>query len=219
MEYNSQKELLTMPEYGRNVQLLIQHCVEIEDQAYRQAFAERIVDLMYQMNPQNKNVEDYRLKLWRHLFYIADYKINVIPLVGEIPTHEDARKMPDQVSYPKYDTRFRHYGYNVQKMIGKALEMEAGPIRQGFINVIGSYMKLAYKTWLKEHYVSDDLIKEDLVLLSGHKLSIQDDSSLDNLTNPQRRRNKRVSSPPANAPVERRNNGHHRFRKNNNRRK
>ncbi|MEO1410102.1 MAG: DUF4290 domain-containing protein [Bacteroidota bacterium] len=217
MEYNSQKEILIMPEYGRNVQLLIQHCVAIEDPAYRQAFAERIVDLMYQMNPQNKNVEDYRLKLWRHLFYISDFKIDVQPLVGDIPRFEDARKKPDRVGYPHYDTRFRHYGYNVQRMIEKAVDIESGPVQQGFINVIGSYMKLAYKTWLKEHYVSDDLIKEDLELLSGHRLSIKDDSSLDNLTNPQRRRNKRVSSPPANAPIERKNN--HRFRKNNNRRK
>ena len=218
MEYNSQKEILIMPEYGRNVQLLVQHAKTIEDPAYRQAFAERVVDLMYQMNPQNKNVEDYRVKLWRHLFHIADYDIDVKPLTGELPTPEDSRKRPDRVGYPHHDTRFRHYGHNVQKLIERAMEMEDGPIRQGFINVIGSYMKLAYKTWLREHYVSDDLIKEDLTLLSGGKLEVREDSSLDNLANPQRRRNKRVSSPPANAPVEKRN-GHHRYRKNNNRRK
>ncbi len=215
MEYNSDRELLIMPEYGRNVQLLVNHAKTIEDPEYRQAFVERLIELMYQMNPQNKNVEDYRVKLWKHVFQIAKFDLDVVPLLGEIPTEEDARKRPERVNYPHNDTRFRHYGHNVQKLIEKALQMEEGPIREGFLNVIGSYMKLAYKTWLREHYVSDDLIKEDLTLLSGGKLAVQDDTSLDNLANPQRRRNKRVSSAPANAPVERRSYGKKNYRKNN----
>lgn len=214
MEYNSQKELLVMPEYGRNVQLMVNYAKSIEDKDYRQAFCEKLVDLMYQMNPQNKNVEDYRVKLWRHVFHIANYDLDVETPFGETPKPEDSRKKPDMVSYPHNDTRFRHYGHNVQKLIEKALSMEDGPVKDGFINVIGSYMKLAYKTWLREHYVSDDLIKEDLSLLSGGKLSVEKTISLDTLANPQRRRNKRVSSAPANAPAERR----HKYRKNNRKR-
>lgn len=212
MEYNSQRELLIMPEYGRNVQLMIEHAKGLEDPEYRQQFVERIIDLMYQMNPQNKNVEDYRLKLWRHVFQIAEFDLDVTPPFGELPTPETARKKPGRVGYPHYDTRFRHYGHNVQRLIEKALEMDEGPIREGFLSVIGSYMKLAYKTWLREHYVSDDIIKEDLTLLSGGKLSVESSASLDNLANPQKRRNKRVSSAPANAPVERRQ--YNKYRKN-----
>ncbi len=142
MEYNSDRELLIMPEYGRNVQLLVNHAKTIEDPEYRQAFVERLIELMYQMNPQNKNVEDYRVKLWKHVFQIAQFDLDVVPLLGDIPTEEDARKKPDRVSYPHNDTRFRHYGHNVQKLIEKALQMEEGPIREGFLNVIGSYIKL-----------------------------------------------------------------------------
>lgn len=216
MEYNSQKEILIMPEYGRNIQLMVQHAKTIEDPEYRQAFCERLIDLMYQMNPQNKNVEDYRVKLWRHIFQIAEFDLDVQTPFAEQPTPETARKKPDIVGYPHSDTRFRHYGHNVQKMIERALSMEDGPVKDGFVNVIGSYMKLAYKTWLREHYVSDDLIKEDLSLLSGGKLSVEKTMSLDTLANPQRRRNKRVSSAPANAPAERRYNN--KYRKNNRKR-
>lgn len=206
MEYNSQKDLLIMPEYGRNVQLLVQYAKHIEEPDYRQAFVEKVVDLMYQMNPQNKNVEDYRMKLWLHVFHIADYDIDVMPPNGEIPEPGNVRKIPDRVPYPTGSARFRHYGANVQTLIKKALAMEEGPKRDGFIDVIGSYMKLAYRTWNREHFVSDEVILNDLKSLSGGKLEIKSDVSLDNLAssnsnlannnnnNSPRRRQKRANS-------------------------
>lgn len=79
--------------------------------------------------------------------------------------------------------RFRHYGASVQKLIEKAIEMPEGPKKEGLVEVIASYMKLAYKTWNKEHYVSDDIVKEDLIHLSNGKLELHEGhSSLDTLS-------------------------------------
>lgn len=188
MRYNSSLDHLVIPEYGRNVQELITHAKNIEDPELRQAFAERIVDLMMQMHPQNRNVEDYREKLWKHVFQIAEYDIDVLPPSGEIPKPGDEKLRPKSLGYPTSDPRFRHYGDNVRKLIMKAVEMEEGTIKDGFVNVIGSYMKLAYRTWNKEHYVSDELIKEDLKRLSKGKLELKEDSTIDNLTNSNRRK-------------------------------
>ena len=188
MEYNSQKDALIMPEYGRNVQLLIQYAKTIEDNEYRQAFAEKIIGLMHQMNPQNKSIDDYQHKLWKHLFYIADYKLDVSAPNGEIFTRENARKVPKRIDYPNARARFRHYGENVQKMLEKAQEMEPGSKREGFVAVIGSYMKLAYRTWNKEHYVSDEIIKNDLTTLSDGNISLADDVQIENLAPPPTRR-------------------------------
>lgn len=182
MEYNSKKEELIIPEYGRNVQAMIRYAREIPDRPTRQRFIEHIVALMMQMHPQNRNLEDYRDKMWKHVFRIAEYNLDVIPPNGEIPTPEDSRKKPEKVPYPAKETKFRHYGHNVQKLIARALQMEEGPKKEGFVQVIGSYMKLAYKTWNKEHYVSDDIIIEDLEHLSGGKLKVHDEASLDNLS-------------------------------------
>ncbi len=182
MEYNSQKELLEIPEYGRNVQMLIQHAKTIEDPAYRQAFVEEVVNLMHQMHPQNRNIDDYREKLWKHVFRIAKYDLDVTPPGEEQPTPEDIYKRPDAVPYPSGAARYRHYGYNVQRLVRKGIEMEEGPIRQGFVKAIASYMKLAYRTWNKEHYISDDIIKNDLKSLSDGALTLDDDVSLDNLS-------------------------------------
>lgn len=183
MEYNSEKDTLIISEYGRNVQQLIQHARTIENDAERQAFIEQIVELMMQMHPQNRNLDDYRDKMWRHLFRIAEFNLDVTPPNGHQPTAEEAYKKPAKIPYPQNQARYRHYGDNVQKLIDKAVAMEEGPKRDGFAAVIGSYMKLAYRTWNKEHFVSDDIIKNDLETLSEGKLIMDDDASIENLAN------------------------------------
>ena len=188
MEYNSAKSDLILPEYGRNVQLLVEHAKTIENPEMRQAFVEKVITLMHQMNPQNRTIEDYREKLWGHIYHIANYDLDVTPFNDVIPQREDAFKKPNQVPYPHNDTKYRHYGHNVQTLIEKALDMEEGPKREAFVNVIGSYMKLAYKTWNREHYVSDEIIKNDLSALSGGKLFVQDGTFLDNLGGSAKRR-------------------------------
>lgn len=188
MEYNSSRELLIFPEYGRNIQKLIRHAKTIDNVAMKQQFIEIIVDLMQQMNPQSRNLDDYRDKLWKHVFRIADFELEgVVPPNGEIPTEAEAFKKPDPIGYPQGETKFRHYGSNVQRLIRKAIDMEPGPKREGFVRVIGSYMKLAYRTWNKEHYVSDDVIKNDLKALSDGNLSLDEDASIDQLTQGGRR--------------------------------
>jgi hypothetical protein len=182
MEYNSKREELIIPEYGRNIQDMIRYARGVPDRAQRQSLIEQIVVLMMQMHPQNRNLEDYRDKMWKHVFRIAEYNLDVMPPNGEIPTPEAHQKRPEKVPYPRKETRFRHYGHNVQVLIAKALTMPEGRKKEGFVQVIGSYMKLAYKTWNKEHYVSDDIIIEDLEHLSGGKLRVMDEASLDNLS-------------------------------------
>jgi|APTNR8051073442_1049403.scaffolds.fasta_scaffold01292_12 hypothetical protein len=189
MEYNSRREELIIPEYGRNIQNLIRYAKTIEDRRHRQAYVEKIINLMMQMHPQNRNADDYRERLWKHLFHIANYELDVTPPGGIVPRPEDAKKKPERVPYPRSEARFRHYGNHVQRLIEKALAMEKGAKREGLVSVIGSYMKLAYRTWNKEHYVSDEVIKTDLLSLSGEQLVLHDDASIDGLANSNRRRN------------------------------
>ncbi len=194
MEYNSARSELIIPEYGRHVQKLVQHAKTIEEPAYRQAFVEAIVDLMMQMHPQSRNMDDYREKLWKHIFRIADFELDVVGPNGERPSREEAEKKPDMIPYPHSEAKFRHYGDNVQRLIQKAMEMEDGPKKAGFVEVIASYMKLAYKTWNKEYYVSDDIIKSDLSALSEGQLNLADEMSIENLGANRRRNTKQRPS-------------------------
>ena len=179
MEYNSQKEDIIIPEYGRNVQLLVAEAKTKEDPEERQAFAERIVHLMSLLNPNAKGLEDYQEKLWNHLFRIAEFKLDVTPPEHIDVRPEDSYVRPEPLDYPAKKKEFRHYGHYVQKMIDKATEMEAGDKRDAFISLIGSYMKMAYRTWNREHFVSDELIKADLKTLSQGKLELPEDGNLE----------------------------------------
>ena len=127
MEYNSSRELLVIPEYGRHVQGMVRHARTIENPEERQVFVEQVVKLIMQMHPQNKNLDDYRDKMWKHVFRIAEYDLDVMPPNGDVPTEEDRKKRPKQVEYPVKGTKYKHYGHNVLTLIAKAKEMEPGP--------------------------------------------------------------------------------------------
>jgi len=188
LEYNSSRENLTIPEYGRNVQNLINYAKGIENDEERQIFVEKVVRLMLQLNPHSKNLDDVREKIWLHVFRIADYDLNVTPPKGISVSPEMKRKKPEIVPYPPNQMRFRHYGGNVHAMIKRALEMEDGYIKDSFVEVIGSYMKMAYRTWNTEHFVSDDVIIDDLESLSNGELVLTDSAEINGLAQANRRR-------------------------------
>jgi len=194
LEYNSESELLRIPEYGRHVQNLIFYCKTIEDDEKRQTFAEQVVNLMHQMNPQNKNVLEYRNRLWKHFFFIAEYEINVSPPEGLDITPKAKDEVLGKVDYPVFKPKFRHYGHNVKALIEKAKGMEDGPIKEGFVDTIAGFMKMAYKNWNKEHYVSDEIVLEDLKALSGGQLEVSENASLDTLAKAVRYTKRRPSN-------------------------
>jgi Domain of unknown function (DUF4290) len=182
MEYNSQKDEVIVPEYGRNVQNMIKVAKAQTDPRVRQVMVDKIVDMMMMMHPQNRNMEDYREKLWKHVFRMAGYDLDVEIPMEHRPTLEEAMRKPDKVPYPQIGKGYRHYGNNVKQLIHKAIEMEDGGKKEGFVGTIASYMKLAYRTWNKEPFVSDHIIKTDLELMSDSRLSIDDETAIENLS-------------------------------------
>ena len=181
--YNTERPDIQFPEYGRSIQEMLLHAKTIESPQKRQKTVESIIGLMIMLGPQgNRNMDDYREKLWNHVFALTNYELDVTPPAGIIIRREEDRVRPEPLGYPKTATRMRHYGNSVHALIQKAIEMPEGPKREGFVEVIASYMKLAYKTWNKEHYVSDDIVKEDLEILSNGQLLLHEGhDSLDKL--------------------------------------
>lgn len=190
--YNTSQIELIMPEYGRNIQDLILYCKEIADPVYRQRFAEEVIDLMHIITPYNKNMDEHRTKLWHHFFRIAGYDIDVMPTSGVKPTPEDDRMSPQKIEYPTGTDKYRHYGNYVNQMIEKAMQLEPGPKRDAFTHIIGSYMKMAFRNWNREHYVSDDLIKNDLLHMSNGQLTMDEDVQFNTLVDSQPRNQRRV---------------------------
>jgi len=183
IEYNTERPDIRFPEYGRSIQEMLQHAQTIEPRPKRQKTVEAIINLMIQLGPQgNRNMDDYREKLWNYVFALSNYEIDVTPPPGITILRKEERPKAEPLGYPKSATRMRHYGNSIQALIQKAIEMPDGPKKEGFVEVIASYMKLAYKTWNKEHYVSDDIVKEDLEILSEGQLVLHEGhDSLDKL--------------------------------------
>jgi Domain of unknown function (DUF4290) len=157
-----------MREYGRHIQKMVEHLLTIEDKERRQMNAYALIELMGFLNPHLKNVEDFKHKLWDHLFYISDFKLDV-ESPYPIPTKETYKAKPQPLPYPKRHPRYSHLGKNLELVIDKALKEESPEKRQGFANAIAYYMKLAYNNWHKD-VVHDDAIQSELTNITHGQL-------------------------------------------------
>lgn len=157
-----------MREYGRHIQKMIDYVISIEDTERRQKNAHALIELMGFLNPHLKNVEDFRHKLWDHLFLISDFKLDV-ESPYPIPTRETLKAKPEKLSYPKKYPKYNHLGKNLELIINKALKEENPEKKSGFANSIAYYMKLAYNTWHKE-LVHDDAIRNELNAITNGEL-------------------------------------------------
>ncbi len=168
MEYNTTRNHLEIREYGRHIQKMVEYVLTLEDREKRQKNAYALIELMGFLNPHLKNVEDFRHKLWDHLFLISDFKLDV-DSPYPIPTRETLKAKPEVLGYPKRYPKYNHLGKNIEIVIDKALQEEDGDKRQGFANAIAYYMKLTYSNWHKE-LVHDDNIQTELATITKGEL-------------------------------------------------
>jgi hypothetical protein len=157
-----------MREYGRHIQKMVEYLLSIEDKEERQRNAYAVIELMGFLNPHLKNVEDFRHKLWDHLFLISDFKLDV-ESPYPIPTRETLKAKPERLRYPKRYPKFNHLGKNIEVVIDKALKEENPEKKQGFANAVAYYMKLTYSNWHKE-LVHDDNIQTELSAMTKGEL-------------------------------------------------
>lgn len=181
LDYNSDRELLIFKEYGRNVQKLVTHAVDIDDEDTRNAVVRGIINLMGHMNPHLRNVEQFRHKLWDHLFMISKFKLEADSPYEIFEPNPSSAVTTKRLAYPKENLKFRHYGKNVELMIKKAVEMEDPDQQIAYARVIGNYMKMVYRNWNNES-VDDDVIIGDLKFLSQGKIQLDGTGNLDRLT-------------------------------------
>ena len=131
MKYNTEEKKLVMPEYGRNIQNMVDYCVAIEDREERKRCANTIINIMGNMFPHLRDVNDFKHILWDHLAIMADFKLD-IDYPYEIVKKENLYARPPRIPYNNNRIRYRHYGKTLELMIRKATELEAGEIFIGW---------------------------------------------------------------------------------------
>ena len=176
MEYNTERDKIVISEYGRNIQVMIRHLMEIEDRKQRTEAAYFIVNVMAQMNPQVKESNDYMHKLWDHLHIIANYELDVDGPYPK-PTPEMQKQKPEHVGYQKNNIRYGHYGQYIYDVVKKVKEMEDGPKKQAILINIANQMKRDYLNWNRDT-VNDLLILDDLYKISGEEIALPMETKL-----------------------------------------
>ena len=176
MEYNTNRNHLEMPEYGRNVQKMVLYAISIEDNERRLKIANVIVNIMAQMHPKLRETADYKHKLWDHLHIISDWKINVEGPYPE-PSKEILTAKPGRVPYSNGKIKFKPYGKNIEQLIEKAIAYEDGPAKDAFMKSIANQLKKSYLNWNRDS-VNDELIFKHFDEMSDGKLVIEGDFKL-----------------------------------------
>jgi len=176
MEYNTTREKLIIPEYGRNVQKLIDLSIKLEDRNERTRMAYLIVNIMAQMNPSVRESGDYKRKLWDHMFIISNFKLDV-ESPYPMPSPDQLNEKPQPVGYKENKIRYRHYGKNVELIIEKALEFAEGEEKEALVKTIANHLKKSYLNWNRDS-VNDELIYQHLDELSEGKLKLKEDVQL-----------------------------------------
>ena len=171
MEYNTERTTLKIPEYGRNVQRMVDYCLTIEDKEHRSKVAQSIIDVIGNLNPAIRDAPDYAHKLWDHLFIMSEFKLDV-QSPYPIPTAESFVGLPDEVPYPEKSRKFRHYGNIVKTMVQRAITLEESEEKEALTYGIAYAMKRNYLKFNKDT-VDDKTILGDLVEMSEGKLSVE----------------------------------------------
>lgn len=169
-DYNTQRKRMALPEYGRNVQKMVDHIKTIEDREERNRAARTIIQIMGNLNPQIRDTGDFKHKLWDHLALIANFDLD-IDSPYQPPEPSKFEEKPKEIPYQQGGIRFLHYGRIIELMIEAASKMNDGDEKEYLTTLIVNQMKKSYITWNRSQ-VSDEVIIGDLKLLSGGKLKI-----------------------------------------------
>lgn len=170
LEYNSQRENLIIPEYGRYVQKLINQITAIEDREKRNKGARYVISVLGNLNPHLRDVPDFQHKLWDQLFIMSDFKLD-IDSPFPIPTRDVVQLKPERLSYPQNFPKYRFYGNNIKYMIDVARKWEEGELKNALIIVIANHMKKCFLSWNKDT-VTDEVIFNHLLELSNGELNL-----------------------------------------------
>jgi len=170
LDYNTEREKLILPEYGRNIQQMIADVKTIEDRDKRNEQVKAIIQVMAMLNPQVREMADYKRKLWDHLQMIAGYDLDV-DSPYPVPEKPFQEEKPEPIPIDKTQVKAACYGRNIENMINLIATREEGESKTEMIKMLALYMRQQYLIWNKDN-VADATIFADMEKLSDGKLKV-----------------------------------------------
>lgn len=176
-DYNTSRKHLVLPEYGRNIQKMVDIIMATEDRTERNRLAHALIAVMGNLNPHLRDIHDFKHKLWDHLAIMSDFKLD-IDYPYDIPVPETFQEKPKIVAKPQSPIRYKHYGKVIEQMINVACTMEDNDERRALVSIIGNHMKKSYLTWNREA-VDDQVIVNDFLVLSKGRIKLDETYKLE----------------------------------------
>ncbi len=170
LEYNTERERLIIPEYGRHLQKMVNQLRAIEDREEQNKVAKSIIAVMGNLQPHLRDVPDFQHKLWDQLFIVAEFDLDV-DSPYETPSKEKLEERPEPLGYPQNYPKYRFYGNNIKRMIDQAIQWEKGDKRDALEFAIANHMKKCFLNWNKDT-VDDDVIFKHLFELSEGQINM-----------------------------------------------
>lgn len=171
LEYNTEREHLIIPEYGRHIQKMINHALAQDSKEERNRLAKAIISVMGNMQPHLRDVPDFQHKLWDQLFIMSGFKLDA-DSPFEKPSEEILNAKPDPLHYPQNYPKYRFYGNNIKTMIDVASSWEEGDMKNALVITIANHMKKSFLNWNKDT-VEDVVILNHLFELSNGTIDIR----------------------------------------------
>ncbi len=174
MKYNTTEKRLTLPEYGRHIQNMVDHCITIKDREERNRCANAIISIMGNLFPHLRDVNDFKHILWDHLAIMSNFKLDV-DYPYEIIKKENLYNRPPRIPYGDSRIRYRHYGKILEQMIRKTTERENSPEKDVLVRLLANHMKKTFIIWNKDT-VTDRKILSDLAELSDDLIVLNEEN-------------------------------------------
>jgi hypothetical protein len=172
MEYNTSRNGLILPEYGRNIQKMVEEAITLPTREERNNAAQTIINIMGNVHPHLRDVSDFNHKLWDHLHVMASFKLDIdspypIPVI-------DHSVRPKRIQYPNKNIRYKHFGVIIEDLIKLAVNETDAEKREQFTHSIVNQMRKSYMIWAREG-ANDEAIFNAIQELSQGRLIVSDD--------------------------------------------
>jgi hypothetical protein len=173
MQYNTQREQLVMPEYGRGIQYMVDLAISLPDKEERQRCANAIISIMSRIQPENADTADYEVRLWNHLAKISHYRLDIDYPVEIVPELE-AMEHPKPLSYPMKKIRRRHYGHLLESALQYAQTLPDSEERNALVGMVANQMKQNLFVWNRDS-MDENLVMQDIKRYSDGLLELPSD--------------------------------------------
>jgi hypothetical protein len=172
LDYNTQREKLVMPEYGREIQKMVDLAISLPDKEERNHCARTIIQQMESKNPNLRTTPDYEHTLWDHL-YLMSHKQLDIDWPYDVNDAEKILTKPNPMQHPTHDeqVQLRHYGRLLTGVFEQLKTMPEGKERDELVRLTANQMKHNLALW-GHGSVEDEKVVDDLARFTDGKIQL-----------------------------------------------